>query len=233
MPIVTDGASIAECDSKILIHKSDPSAHHVKFDIFDKFRDFEPWVSLDGWTVEGDAGYYAEAYANCVAIGPTNISGSEVWLYSHSEWSLLLETGKVVTVEFVVDFLSDSILQIIWLTIISPWTPSGDPDKDNHFGWKIIGADLYTSNADGVTQTITDTGIDMATGEQRTRLKIVLNPGTDCKFYVNDVLKVTHTTNLPSADPYVNFYTPAFGMKTLDEGLKLMGMERILVEREN
>jgi hypothetical protein len=53
----------------------------------------------------------------------------------------------------------------------------------------------------GASQTRTNTGVAAAT--TWTRLKCVLNAAlNNAKFYINDVLVATHTTNFPSSGPY-------------------------------
>lgn len=65
-----------------------------------------------------------------------------------------------------------------------------------HMGFILDGTKIYASNADGTTQTTTElTGVTLtATNVYR----VVQDSGTNIKFYVNGVLKATHTTNLPS-----------------------------------
>ena len=68
---------------------------------------------------------------------------------------------------------------------------------DRHIAFMIDDGTLYASNADGTTQTTTDisSGITLT---NRNAYRIEWDNGTDIKFYVNDSLKATHTTNLPS-----------------------------------
>ena len=77
---------------------------------------------------------------------------------------------------------------------------------------------LYASNANGTTQTTEEiTGI---TFTDENNYKIVFDSGTNIKFYVNDVLKSTSTTNLPSGStnpPDVRFGA-RFGQNTSDIG---------------
>jgi hypothetical protein len=194
---------------------------------FAKFYEFIPWTSLDGFIVGGDTGYDVQPMGTYVDLMTGAIGDYDAKLYTKSYWYSLLDTGKIITFEFPLMFLSSISLQIIWLRLTSDPT---DPPSElcNHIGWKIVGADLYASNADGAAQTITDTTIDLVADYQRTRLKVVLNPGTDCKFYVNDVLKVTHTTNLPdAADLLLHFH-----IRTGDTN-KWIRIGRVLIEKEH
>jgi len=195
---------------------------------FDKFRDFIPWVSLDGFNIGGDTGYEILIKGSCITVEAGGTQNYDALLYSKYPWSQLVATGKVLTVEFVIQRLGLTASQNIWLRFAEDYA---DPPSETsiHFGWKIVDKDIYASNANGATQTITDTLVDLATGYQRTRLKAVLTPGTDCKFYVDDVLKVTHTTNLPVAgsNAYLHVH-----VRTLEAVVKYIYLERVLIERE-
>jgi len=65
-----------------------------------------------------------------------------------------------------------------------------------HIGFFWEDNTLYASNADSSTQTKTEiTGLTLTNWNV---YRFVWDAGTNIKFYVNDVLKATHTTNLPS-----------------------------------
>ena len=202
-------------------------SHTIPFDIFDKFREFISWGSLDGFDTGGDTDFIAEPQGSYLLLGH-NQAGADAWVKSKALWVNILDAGKLVTVEFPLYCLTAPANQNIWLRFAGGCE---DPPTEtvDHFGWKIIEGDLYASNADGTTQTITDTTVDLAAGNQRTRLKIVLNPGTDCKFYVNDVLKVTHDTNLPA----LASYQLHIHIRTLAPQPRSIELGRGLIEKEN
>ena len=199
----------------------------AQFDIYDKFREFIPWVSIDGFTVGGDTGYLVAVYGFLVRVTTAATADYDAYLHSTAELRKLLDAGKRIVFEFPLMRMGAITSVNVWLRLASTYA---DPPSEtaHHFGWKIIGADLYASNADGTTQTITDTGVNLAAGNQRTRLKLVFVPGTDCKFYVNDVLKVTHTTNLPTA---VGYYLHLH-IRTLDAAVNDVQIGRVLIEKE-
>lgn len=87
--------------------------------------------------------------------------------------------------------LADSLA---WIGYFASTTPA---DTDRHIGWKIIDGQIWASNADGATQTITDTGISIAIANTAAQLLAIAST-TDIKFYVDGALKATHTTNLPA-----------------------------------
>lgn len=196
------------------------------FDIFDKFREFIPWVSLDGFATGGVGTPTIQVRVATVLVQTDMNENDEAYVRTTTQYYKINESGKKVTVEFILVSLPFGTEQNIWLRLNKSGVLS---ETDDHFGWKIIGTDLYASNADGTTQKITDTTVNLSTGSQRTRLKIVLNPGTDCKFYVNDELKVTHTENLPD---YENLELKVH-VKTLTAMARAIEVGRVLMEKEN
>ena len=206
---------------------SDSGIKVAAFDIFDKFRDFIPWVSLDAFEVGGDVGYVVNIYGDRLVVQQGGTADYDAWIKSAAKWYSVFEAGTKTTIEFFLLALLDISAQNIWIRFA--FTDSDPPSEtDEHFGWKIIGADLYASNADGTTQKITDTGVNLVAGDQRTRLRVVVNPGVDIKFYVNDVLKVTHTENLPD-EPRLYFHTH---VRVTTADYRAVHLGRILVEKE-
>lgn len=88
-------------------------------------------------------------------------------------------------------------------------------DKVRHVGIFVSRDNkLYASNADGTNETLTEiTGI---TFTNENDYRIVFTAGASVKFYVNDALKVTHTTNLPSGatNPPVMMFGGQVGLNT-------------------
>lgn len=66
-----------------------------------------------------------------------------------------------------------------------------------HFGFILDTTVLNASIANGTSQTLVDisSGITMTTGHI---FRAIMNGTTNCKFYIDNVLKATITTNLPS-----------------------------------
>lgn len=85
-------------------------------------------------------------------------------------------------------------------------TPSGTPadiyDTNsatvNTARFLISTSTLYAVTATGAANTNTDISSGITTSSWHT-YEIFFTPGTDCKFYVDGVLKATHTTNLPAS----------------------------------
>jgi len=71
------------------------------------------------------------------------------------------------------------------------------PTTARHIGFYQSAGVLYATNADGATQTTTNisAGITLTAWNN---YKFIWDNGTNIKFYINDVLRATHSTNLPS-----------------------------------
>lgn len=78
---------------------------------------------------------------------------------------------------------------------------TGHDFTDRQFGFKIVYASstatLYATNGNNTAETATEiTGITLT---DVNFFHAIMDSGTNIKFYVNGVLKATHTTNLPDA----------------------------------
>ncbi len=204
------------------------NARVPKLDLFDKFRDIVPCVSLDGFTAVIDAGGSAIPWGAAIDLKTGEISGYTTGIAQTGLYELIAETGKLVKVEFIIVFLSSVALVTAHLSMHEYANMPVGAETQNHFGFKLVNADLYAINGNGTAQTSTDTGVDLALGDQLTRLRVELNRGTDCKFYVNGVLKVTHTTNLPIVTDFrlLRYIT------TNTAALKELEVGRVLIEKE-
>lgn len=75
---------------------------------------------------------------------------------------------------------------------------------ERHYGFFIDDTTCYASNANATTQTRTDITASVTITNMNT-YRIVVDAGTNVKFYVNDSLLATHTTNLPSGTETMGF----------------------------
>ena len=83
--------------------------------------------------------------------------------------------------------------------------PTAPTDTEKHIGWKFDGTTIYASNGNGTNGTQTDTGITLATVKRN--LTIIIENASSIKYYVDGVLKATHTTNIPaSSNLNLTFY---------------------------
>jgi hypothetical protein len=217
--------SKAEVDA-LVAALEDEIAELTPFDPFAQFIEFLPWVSLDGWNIGGSEGATVDLLTPFLEIYPPNIADTYAAIMTKSLWSNLIEVGKRVTIEFPLVWIWADTAQLIHLRCTSD--PTLPPTEiAAHFGWKILNGDIYASNADGATQTIIDTGVDVDTATPNTRLKMVYTPGTDIKFYINDVLVATHTTNLPAMDSS----TILIFVKTTENDYKGLDIDRLLIQK--
>jgi hypothetical protein len=65
------------------------------------------------------------------------------------------------------------------------------------FGFRVVGNTLYAWNANGTTETITNISAGITITDQN-HFHARMASGTNIEFFVNGVLKATHTTNLPT-----------------------------------
>ena len=65
----------------------------------------------------------------------------------------------------------------------------------NHIGFYLEDGTMYASNANGTTQTRTSFAVTLT---NMNHFRFVYDVGVDIKFYLNDTLMVTHTTNMPT-----------------------------------
>lgn len=93
-----------------------------------------------------------------------------------------------------VNFQTAVTNQTLWFGLFE--TPAAPTNTQKHIGFKIVGADIFASNADGTNQTITDTGINVV---QYGNADLYFQDfGSAIYFYVDGVLRATHTTNRPT-----------------------------------
>jgi len=84
-------------------------------------------------------------------------------------------------------------------TTLTPSVNTSGTCTDRHIGFTIGTSTVYASNSDNSSQTKTDVTAGITLTDQN-RFSYVWDAGTDVKFYINNVLVATHTTNLPSAN---------------------------------
>jgi hypothetical protein len=76
---------------------------------------------------------------------------------------------------------------------------------DCAFGFKIVNGTLYALHNKAGTEYTTDISSELTLTNQL-RYKAVYTSGSKIEFYIDDVLKATHTTNLPEDDPDEDTY---------------------------
>lgn len=128
----------------------------------------------------------ADSYAN---VRMTNVAFYTLFALD-SDFSVLSEIVDTAGTDFQT-FLGVGALIV---------SGSGITYTAPHYGFKVVRSSsgtttLSATNANG-TETATDTGITVTTGQMY--LLTARKVGSEIKYYVDGVLKATHTTNIPS-----------------------------------
>lgn len=195
--------------------------------LVDKYREFLPWVSIDGFNVAGTDGYVITPRGAFLRMDTPASLNAYCYIAYKSSMKVMLKTGKLYRWDIPIVWEQKLTNQVQYIrmgdTVADP--PSETVD---HFGWKIIDDSIYASNADGTTQKITDTGVDIKTGGQLLHLRVDVLVGVSCKFYIDNVLKVTHTDNVPNDFSYfLHVY-----LKTTDSNQIIFGLGRAYIEKD-
>ncbi len=91
--------------------------------------------------------------------------------------------------------------------------------------FKFDGTTLESSTADGTTEE--DQTVSGITLTNWNTFKVRIDLGNNVKFYVNDVLKTTHSTNVP-ADTDANGVNVGAGVETIVSGAKIMYIDPVI-----
>jgi len=193
-----------------------------------KFQDFVGCASKDGFTLieTGSGGAMPQGACWYFVAGPS--TNNHAHLRTTNTWQSLVANGKLLTVEWVIAYVMSVATVTRRVYMLAGGGTIPPDDTDSHFGFKIINADIYATNADGANQRVTDTAVNLSTGGQMTRLKAVVDRATNIKFYVDGVLKVTHTDRFPAQGAY-NWVA---GLVVDDNVDRDMYLGRTLIERK-
>jgi len=183
------------------------------------------WISKDGFIYGGSTGSLQDPKVDYIRLYCGNVTNRESYIWSKDKFQEFVQVGYSVSVELLIYNLVSVVNQNIWLRF-SGSTSVPPSETADHFGWKIIGQRIWASNANGSSQTISDTGFDVPSGENMTQLNMKLNVGANLEFYINGNSKVIHDTNLPVLDPYLHLH-----IKTLEDVAKEIYIGRVLVEK--
>ena len=97
-----------------------------------------------------------------------------------------------------------------------------DPNTSQFAAFRAVGGTdttwkCYTS--DGAASTVTDSTVSIVDGTP-VSLQIVFNGGTSIQFYVNGVLRQTHTTHLPATTTNLTaFWANTCGANTVTHSI--------------
>ena len=196
--------------------------------IFDKFLDMISAPSMDGFDTSIDGAGSINPRGTSFMISTDQPGAAGAYMKQKGYYSAFIVAGKEITIDWVIYYLEKVTTQNAFLHLTKT-TAMPPTETEHHVGFKLVNGDLYASSGDGSVQEITDTTINLASGNQFTRLKVVLLPGTNAKFYVNGVLKATHTTRLPTQ----NYTHLNMGIATTDAFRSEIELGRVLIERES
>ena len=197
------------------------------FDLFAQYLDVINWRDSELYTKTVSGVSDAQFRQTIMNLSTGTLTGNSVFVHDNEKIEFNYETTKIQTFEFPLFNLHSVTNQTIYLHLTED-TGSPPDEVMYHFGFKIVNGDLYASSGDEEEQEITDTGVNLSTGYQNTRLKIEFKAESYVKFYVNDVLKVTHTTHIPTQ---VYFYRN-FGVVTNENKPKGLSVGRLLIVKE-
>jgi len=190
------------------------------------FQQFISWNTLQGGF---SASSLATPYGTYVYLPTDSTVNTTTYVRTYGPIEPSWVNGKKHIYEIGVIYFGTNTAQTIWLFFersnVSPPTETFD-----HIGFKIINARIYASSADNTTQKLTDTGVNIITGPRLTRFKMIFTSWTECKYYVDNVLVATHTTNLPRSGittQYLNFC-----IRNEEAVNKWINVGRIFIENE-
>jgi len=151
-----------------------------------------PWAT---WTTTGlsPATFNAGGYWTFTAASDGKTSTLIPWSGSTAQYSPA--QSKDIRIKIRCKFNNGAGF---WLCISGWNVNTADTDVTN---WLVrftkYGGNLFAHNSNWTTKTSTDVNSWITLTDWNT-YEIVFNPWVDAKFYINGVLKATHTTNLPT-----------------------------------
>jgi hypothetical protein len=172
-------------------------------DIFSSFTDLIHWNSIDGFNTYNSGTGAVAANDSSIEIDTAIVLNGFQGIASKNPYIDLVQTGKQITVEWIIFNILSAIDTHIRLYIS---TDSGAvTDSHSHFGFKLVGdatgIKVFGSTGDASAElaTLLDSYSLVLSGNQFTRLKVVFTPGTKADFYINGTLLGTNVNSLPSA----------------------------------
>ena len=164
---------------------------------FDKGKLIFPTNSSNGWTETKDNLASIDYYLPYAQLDMGAAQDDDTYICSSKHIPSLPDSGKTLICGFNLWRKTSANTDAFLGLEDDGGVPFGT--TDNHYGFFIDGQDLYATNGNGSSQTSTDTDVTISTSAEMNYLHAVWTQGTDIKFYCNNILEATHTTNLPSA----------------------------------
>ena len=141
-----------------------------------------------------------------LSTGTTADSSGGLYLDRHIDYPFQFNLASRIFFQFCISAMAADGL---WAKLFAGGS-GAMIDTAHQYGFKFIreaGAiKCYALNADGTTAKTTDITGGMSFTIIGRRLEAVFTPGVDVKYYIDGVLKATHTQNLPTrTDPPFNW----------------------------
>jgi len=200
----------AEVDYKISAYAA-PLIHHTRHELFgddelDLFLSVltlplavNAWRTRDNWTDyvtgSGQVTWSGILDLRCES-GAT--SGSIASLYSGECMELSPQSTNCPFAACIQPRTYTTTSEIWVVARRTSVSPTSFPSlTEKHVGWRILNGALYASNGDGTNGIQTNTGVTINRYDNP-KLLIRGTTGSDIKFYVDGVLKATHSTCIPT-----------------------------------
>lgn len=177
---------------------------------------FTVFESVDGYFTTGSGTGTTTATSNGLALSTGATMGSRAELEKNTSSISTFTWDKKRRIKVLMRI--SSISDVSGTIVTGKWSSISNP---RHFGFAISGSSLYGEAADGTTssQTLLQTIAAATTYE----LEAIINPGVSVEFYVDGILKGTHTTNIPTGitDAYTIITANAGNSAAFDKTLNL------------
>jgi len=164
-----------------------------------KFIIITCFESFDGWLDNSDVGATVQAGVGAGFLITAATSGKKAIiaaLPSAPSMSGGVNFGKNPFFQARV-YIPATTNQTIYFGTGNASFPASPPTTQ-YFGFKVVNGTLYAVHSNGSTETTTQiTGITL---DAKNLYRAVMDSGNNIKFYVNGVLKATHSSNLPSGE---------------------------------
>ncbi len=185
-------------------------------------RDFQyiHWRNIDGMTDASDTGSVTPGFVFAV-FETSGTQGKTAHMYANSHWFVNrpFAAGRLWLM-FKYQTATTNVTAVdIWVGLfLTPATPT-TTQKHAAFHVKNGDSSIWASSGDGTTEEETDTGINISQFQGRKLLIRMLEDRDE--FYIDDILKATHETNLADAsNVFACFYIKNTGVAAA-EGFNL------------
>ena len=152
------------------------------------------WINIEGYT-QSLAGTGSFSYGAMYGYPHTGATiNSEVIMYSSSPFWLIPSSRFFTGFKTRLDPVTTVTNLTIWMGILT--NPTAPTATEAHCAFKILNGAIYASSGNGTNGELTDTGLTIA--QYQTRDYDIKHFGTYFEFYVDGVLKATHSIYYPN-----------------------------------